>query len=363
MSGHIYILTDGVNTKIGITTSLEKRLASYSTHNPSFYTFKVYETAEIDEAKRIEAVVKLYFREKLTGSGKEWFAVTPEQVDRIVAVFLEPTSEEVITPAMHGLRPPSELGERLQKVVDALKNRKGYNSNESYRAKEHVADLFSSSFKLGIPEHRIPEGVVKQETLAPDLNNSDNGDERLRKAVRTNLFQIPYDDHTFNFFHLVKLASGSYVAMGTAKVSMPYLKAVEGKRAEIRAAANAFGWYAFDYDEWSWHAPNETGLILFTQKTPVQSRKSHWQNSFRRWVIERSKLLTQASSSAAEFDVMVKTVGDICDDSTFPLHVKSARQLYDEYLYPFFGITWNDEPLHFMQAAYERLFERWAVGS
>lgn len=363
MSGHIYILTDGVNTKIGITTSLEKRLSSYSTHNPNFYTFKVYETAEIDEAKKIEAVVKLYFREKLTGSGKEWFAVPPEQIDRIVTVFLEPTSEEVITPAMHGLRPPKELGDRLQKVGDALKSRKGYQSNDSYLAKERVAELFASSFKLGIPQHRVPEGVVKQDTLTPDLNNSNNGDERLRKAVQTNLVQIPYDDHTFNFYHLVKLASGSYVAIGTAKVSMPYLKAVEGKRAEIRAAASVFGWYAFDYDEWSWHAPDETGLILFTQKTPVQSRTSHWQNSFRKWVIERSKLLTQTSGSATELDILVKTVGDICDDSTFPLHVKTAHQLYDEYLEPFFGIAWNDEPLHFMQATYERLFERWAVGT
>lgn len=67
MSGHIYILTDGINTKIGITISLDKRMSSYNTHNPNFYTYKVYD-CDIEEAKKVEAVIKTYFKDRIKGT-------------------------------------------------------------------------------------------------------------------------------------------------------------------------------------------------------------------------------------------------------------------------------------------------------
>lgn len=96
------------------------------------------------------------------------------------------------------------------------------------------------------------------------------------------------------------------------------------------------------------------------QKTPVQRRLGLWENSFRKWVIERSKLLEQERiSNADDHRVLTKTISDICSDTTFPLHVQSVRELYESYMEPFFSIRFDSG--HFMQKTYEFLFEKWTA--
>ena len=56
MNGHLYILIDGSETGIGITTVLKKRMSSYNTHNLTFQIFKSYDCS-IEEAKRIETII------------------------------------------------------------------------------------------------------------------------------------------------------------------------------------------------------------------------------------------------------------------------------------------------------------------
>jgi predicted GIY-YIG superfamily endonuclease len=124
MSGHLYILTDGVNTKIGITTDLDKRLSSYKTHNPNFRQFKVY-ACEIDEAKRVETIIKQAFKDKLSSSSKEWFSVNPEVIDRYVSVLLIQPTQDNITPAMHGVRLTEEGRGLISKILKALKDKGG----------------------------------------------------------------------------------------------------------------------------------------------------------------------------------------------------------------------------------------------
>lgn len=357
MSGHIYILTDGINTKIGITISLDKRLSAYNTHNPNFYQYKVYD-CEIDAAKKIEAVIKLYFKEQITGLGKEWFAVPPEQIDRIVAVFLEKPVEEILTPAMHGVRLSNQGAEQLQAIEKTLSKSEGWNNTNTHEQKDKVAEIFASTFKLGIPEHRLPEDIVHKDNLCVDIYQCAKNSHEVEKALNHNYVRLPYEDHTIRFYHLVKLATGSYIAICSSKVSMPYLKAVEGKFTEIVEVANRYGLYAFQYDKWSWYAPDNSGLILCMQKTPIQKRLGMWENSFRKWVIERSKLLEQERISNQEaHEIMTKTIHYICGDSTFPLHVQSAEELYNDYLEPFFRIKFDGE--HFRQETYEFLFDKW----
>ncbi len=64
MSGYIYILTDGVNPRIGVTTAIEKRMAFYKKHNATAQLVKSYPCA-IDEAKRVETAIKHIFKGKL----------------------------------------------------------------------------------------------------------------------------------------------------------------------------------------------------------------------------------------------------------------------------------------------------------
>lgn len=365
-------MTDGINTKIGITISLDKRLSAYNTHNPNFYQYKVYD-CEIDVAKKVEAVIKLYFKEQITGSGKEWFAVPPEQIDRIVAVFLDKPVEEILTPAMHGVATTSEFYQLQQKVCDALTkqskefkrpetneemNQAKKRDSEVMEAKRAVAEHFASTFKLGIPEHRLPANIVLKDNLCVDIYQCAKESYEVEKALKDNYVRLPYEDHTIRFYHLVKLATGSYIAICSSEVSMPYLKAVEGKFSEIVEVANRYGLYAFQYDEWSWYAPDNSGLILYMQKTPIQKKLGMWENSFRKWVIERSKLLEQERIGNQEaHEIMTKTIYDICRDSIFPLHVQSAEELYNDYLEPFFRIEFDGE--HFMQETYEFLFDKW----
>lgn len=357
MSENIYILTDGVNTKIGITTSLEKRLSAYKTHNPNFYQYKVYE-CEVNLAKKVEAVIKLFFKEKIAGSGREWFAVSPDKIDRIVAILLDKDVEETLVPAMHGFRLSNQGAEQLQFIEDALVKSKGRNNENTHNQKNKMAEIFATTFKLGIPEHGIPEDIVLKCNLCVDIYECVKKSKEARQAIKNNYVRLPYDDHTVRFYHLVRLATGSYIALCSSVVSMPYLAAIEGKFAEIVKVANSCGLYAFQCDEWSWYAPGDSGLILYMQKTPIQKRLSMWENSFRKWIIERSKLLEQERIGHQEMhEVITKTIDDVCYDSTFPLHVQSVEELYKDYLEPFWGIEFNGK--HFMQETYEFLFDKW----
>lgn len=358
MSGHIYILTDGINTKIGITISLDKRMSSYNTHNPNFYTYKTYSCA-IEEAKKIEAVIKLYFKDRLSGSSKEWFNVQPDEINSVVLAFLEKPAEEAITPAMHGVRLPEQGYILKEKILEAVNDKDNkISADEFYGRKEAFMDLFASTYKLGLPKHRLPEDIVLTDGLAVDLQHCDRSSSVARKGVEHNYVQLPYDDHSQNFYHLVKLASGSFVAVCTSRVSMPYLKAIDGKKNEIMEAARKAGFYAFFLeDEWSWHYPEETAVILYMQKTPVASRMKRWEKSLRKWVIERAKLLEQ--ETFGDKDTLEKAIGDLSHDNTFPLDASSCKELYENYIGPFWGYWWDSEDPHFMKDAYAFLFDKW----
>lgn len=375
MAGYIYILTDGINTKIGITISLDKRLSAYNTHNPNFYQYKIYD-CQIEEAKKIESAIKLYFKDAITGSGKEWFTVPPERIDKIVSAFLERPIEEILTPAMHGVRLSVQGAEQLNAISGAVErqtrafkrphtaqdvSQANKLDSDLIDAKNKMAEIFSSSFKLGVPEHRLPDDIVHKDSLGVDIYECAKEFQDVYKAVQQNFVRLPYDDHTVRFYHLFNLASGSQVAVCSSIVSMPYLKAVEGKFPVIVEAASRFGFYAFKYDDWSWHAPGSTALILFMQKTPIKKRIVMWEKSFRRWVLERSKLLEQErTTNQKEHEILLKTIHDVCYDSTFPLDVQSAEDLYRKYLGIFFYIEPASE--HFMKESYDFLFDKWKCG-
>jgi hypothetical protein len=353
MSGHLYILTDGVNTKIGITTDLSKRLSSYKTHNPNFQQFKVY-ACEIDEAKRVEGVIKQAFKDKLSSSSKEWFSVNPEVIDRYVSVLLITPTQDNITPAMHGVRFTSEAGEIKNKILQALKAKGGF-ADDANQHKDILAECFANRFGLGIPYHKLPDDLVIKDGLGVDINNCDTESKLAQEGVSSNHVHISYDDHTDNFYHLVKLASGHFIAVCTAKVSMPYLKAIKGKDEEIIDAASAVGWYATFHHDWSWYYPDESGLILFQKKTPVPIILKQWDSSFRKWVVERSVLLKQEKTSNR--DNLIKCIEDISYDNTFPLDIQSYDELCDKYLEPYWGYNKDDD--FFLKESYSLLIEKW----
>lgn len=362
VSGHIYILTDGINTKIGITTDFNKRMSTYNTHNANIQLIKSY-PCDIEEAKRIETAIKYVFKGSLSGKSKEWFSVSPETVDRYVSTLLEKPLKTAFLPSMHGISLTEKAYNLKEEIVKLVEHANIEQRRKVDAKKEELAELFATCFGLGMPEHKLPpqEMVVVKDNAGVDTRHCTPAvqSQKVRQAVRSNRIAMPHDDHVWRYFHLVKLGTGCFVAVCTARVSMPYLKAIS-KDEEIQAIvelANEFGWYCTIHNDWSWHYPDKSALILYQPKTPVSNLLRLWDNSFRKWLIERQELLKLERFDNKED--LVKVIEDTAHDNTFPLDVISYRELCDKYFRPFWGVAHNEESDHWTRPAYEFLMSKW----
>ncbi|BBJ23198.1 GIY-YIG nuclease family protein [Candidatus Nitrotoga sp. AM1P] len=356
MNSHIYILTDGVNTKIGITTDLAKRMASYNTHNATIQLVEKYPCAE-DEAKRVETAIKSIFKGQLTGKGKEWFSVSPDVVDRYVSNLLEKPLSELLLPSFHGAQLTAVADDLKEDILKQIQAR----NIKSVQLKQQFAELFATKFSLGIVEHKLPENVVVKDNLSIDIHHCISPSESriVKEAVTNNHIRMPCEDHVWRFFNLVKLASGYYIAVCTAKVSMPYIERLQKEDAETEVAefAYALGLYATFHHEWSWHFPNKTGLILYQPKTPFHLTLKRWDQSFRKWIIERREVLK--NEPFQDRDMLAKTIEDIAHDNSFPLDIQSYPELCQKYFSPFLGFATYDEYPHWQKEAHIFLLEKW----
>lgn len=371
MDGYIYILTDGTNTKIGITMNFDKRMSSYKTHNANAQLVKSY-PCDFDEAKRIETTIKHVFKDSLTGKSKEWFTVSHEVVDRYVSALLEKPLTTANLPSMHGVRLTDKAYELKEEIVRLVEHNDREERIKAHAKQNELAELFATYFGLGLPEHKLPiEAVVVKDNAGVDTRCCTPPDQSraVVEAVRSNRIKLPCDDHVWRYFHLVKLGSGHFVAICTARVSMPYLNSVkDDENQEIVDLANEFGWYCTFHNDWSWHYPDQTALILYQPKTQVAHLMSLWGNSFRRWVIERQELLKLERFDDKE--ELEKVIEDIVHDNTFPLDVESYTELSDNYLVRYWGVVQvagylidDDESAPWHKPAYEFLFGKWRAGT
>lgn len=192
-----------------------------------------------------------------------------------VANLLEKPNQPAITPGMHGVR----ITERADRLLDEITNLLNHPNIEERRKaeakKEEMAETFAIAFGLGIPRHKLPDQaqIVIRQGLAIDMAHCADPDtsELVWNGVRKGHFNLPHDDHGYPFYHLVRLDTGHYVAICTAYVSMPYLAAIEKPEAvrEMVDAAKEIGWFCTMHHQWSWHAPRNTGLVLYQPQTPA----------------------------------------------------------------------------------------------
>lgn len=400
MPSHIYIIQDGRNSKIGITSDLKKRIDSYKTHNPNFLLFRAFEI-NAPTAKRIESAIVVAFKDKAVGEGKEWFAVAPETMEKCVLAFILPDEGNILPPSAHEIpltndarqaladihealsasgskegndeahrlwklrmdwneqfgSAPSEAGSagarKAKAEIDALDAKVTARSDAVRNGKDRLAELFADAARLGLPTHRVPDGTVRTGGLGVDWQHCAPGSEAVRQAVRGG-FRLPLDDHTERYFNLSLLASRSWVALCTARVSQPWLPQLEDAEAweRMASAAEDLGWICSVHDEWSWHAPGETGLILWQPKTPVRTLLERWDNSFRKWVVERRKTLLMEAKGDKDFR---KVIDDLAGDETFPLAVRDWDDLVETY----FDRYWKFEMPDRFKAVYRVLWEKW----
>lgn len=215
MPSHIYIIQDGRNSKIGITSDLKKRIDSYKTHNPNFLLFRAFET-DPPTAKRIESAIVVAFKNKAVGDGKEWFAIAPETMEKCVLAFLPSDEGDALPPSAHeipltndarqtlvelhealrasGSKEGNDEAHRLWKLrtdwnerfggdpakagsagakkakaeIDALGAKVSVRSDAVRTGKDRLAELFADAARLGLPAHRVPDGTVRTGGLGVD---------------------------------------------------------------------------------------------------------------------------------------------------------------------------------------------------
>jgi len=151
VTGYIYILTDGINTKISITVDFDKRMSSYNTHNPNIQLVKSY-PCNMEEARKVETAIKAIFKENLSSKSKEWFSVAPDTVDRYVSTLLEKPVKNTVLPSGHGVRLTSAADELQQIMLRQLESKNIEERRKQYATKETMAEHFANCFSLGIPE-------------------------------------------------------------------------------------------------------------------------------------------------------------------------------------------------------------------
>lgn len=339
----IYILTNGQDSKAGISTNVDTRMQAYRTHNPDFKLHTIRQGISIEDARRVESIVKACFKHVPSNTGKEWFQVSAEHMTRVVDFHLQPLRSNKDTSAIAAGDVPLSMAAR--DALDSIAS-----DRDKTDARYRVMDAFSAAFNLGIPAHKLPEDtVVKERFLPVDIAHCDSSHPFLQERIQGRTHGMQADDHLYRFYHLVELNSGYTVALCTSYVSMPYLERL-ADMSEILDKSEACGLRVFRQDQWAWWFPNRTGLLLYVQKTPVIDRLNAWEGSFRKWVIENSKALEMRTGHTNQIE-------DVTHDPTFPMHVTCWNDLLDGYLKRFYGL--GEDTANFLRPKYEHLFRLW----
>ncbi|ONU47771.1 hypothetical protein A8E62_32145 [Burkholderia cenocepacia] len=383
---HLYILTDGGSTKIGITEDLDKRMRAYNTHNPNYRQYRVFD-CDIQEAKRIEAAVKSYYKDKLSGSSKEWFQVPPEQILEMVTVLFNKPRGSLI-PIVHGVKMPPDYSDMLYKISCKIEEKKWRYSGDR-KINREIMTRFGELFQLGTPYFNLDtDKVIVTDPLSVDINHYQNplpfGPSRLtaqeratisceelqsmlsmsyeiRRQVQENSVQLPFEwnrKEDLEFFEVINLPTGYQIALSSARVIFPWIESVDYERPreqllndktyqDLLIHAKRFGLNVFRYDEWSPINPGKTGLIVLTQKTPIKDKLKMFNSSLRRWVIENYKALEQ---ELYKYKYMLYSIRH---DSTFPLDIQTIKDIEDYC--ECFGFPFGSEE----QRIYNYLLDEW----
>jgi hypothetical protein len=350
----IYIMSDGVNSKIGITTNLQNRVSTYKTHNPTATLFSHYICSK---AKDIELAIKTLFKDKTITSSKEWFNLNPNYLDRIVSLLVhgENNTHLDIIPAMNHVPLHDDF-------IDLIDDEDGKVYRDKYLK---ASEIFAREFNLGIPRHLLPDSVIRIEGMPIDIYECRITDFSTHSYQTS---EILYQDHSYYFYHLVNLTSGKQIALCTSFISMPYHYDSSGtgkeekrnkfentRYPEILEDAKDRGYYVFRHDNWSWHNRGETALFLVMQKTPVSKRLELWKNSFRKWILERKKAIEQESFKDSKD--LIYAIEDVCGNAFFPLHIQGSDD-FAEYLFQY-HIDYYDKASFPLRDAFDFLFAKW----
>lgn len=256
---------------------------------------------------------------------------------------------------------PDSIAALLAEIKQKIEDRKN-GASQKLKAMEVIA----AYFKLGIPEHCLPDNIEHATKLAPDLLYATDKYATLA-CINNRGFSVPRADHVFNFYRLVSDLNNVCIAVCISKISMPYTHDIREVEAASVEFAENIGWTVTFKHEWSWHYPSKTGLFIYQQKTPSDTTLKLWQTSFKLWVMLNKKLLiAKCIKDSVYLDMCIE---DITWDNTFPLNVNSYEELRDNYLIPYLHVGYeNDEDKEeddyeefFLKNSFKFAFELWHI--
>lgn len=324
----LYVLQAGENCKIGISSNFKKRLATYATHNPKFSIVKIFE-CDAAVAKEVELAIKRLNSGYRAGTSREWFSVSPAVILDQIHVEFSKLNAAATQPGLHGVPVPRTYAELLKNISEAV--RSDISSTEQiWGLKEKAASMFGKSFSLGLATHELDiEKVLLTDSAGLDHKNCKPGGSAF--IAENRWVHFPHQDHTWEYYDLLPVSGDYFVASCRAVVSMPYLSSDKtGIRglAESRAYADRLGWNCTIHNEWSWHWPKDTGLILYQRKESPKDLAKAWDTSFKKWVFSNRKnlLLTDAD------EWMSYAIEDVTTDTHFPLGVQNYPECLEGYL-------------------------------
>ena len=326
----IYILTDGFNSKIGITKNFDKRVKAYNTHNPNFTVYKVYENLEDERIGEIERKVKSFFKSYSHFASKEWFGLQPKIIDNYLFQLVNDKKYvEKPNPSFHGV-PLTEqaltIRDKINRFFDPLQN-----SIDHIQHAKHIvefAQVFGRVFNLGLPAELLPKSTIHKTELGIDINHCDPDYVNSTFPTHKNI-RLMTERGSWTFYTPVELQSGCYVALPTGRASLVPLAKTESKRTEIKKQAAKLGWHCTFHPEWAFiqsEKAEKYDLILYERKTRQIEDLDNFKKSFKKFIIENKKLF-----EIEDIDNMQQCINFILNTPTFPLDVMTYKELLKVY--------------------------------
>ncbi|WP_396190352.1 GIY-YIG nuclease family protein [Flavobacterium sp.] len=325
---YLYILTDGENTKIGITGDLVRRLRSYTTHASKHIS--LHSKYHFDDyiARKLESSVKQRFHSKLYGQGKEWFALSPTLIDQFVKKLMKDNGYYELGPVRcfnFNQKLPIDLKDKIDSAGE---------KNLEPKIKKEIIDTFSSLFQLGIPQYQVEKDIkcLSEEdfSYAIDLDtirlNSLEKRKRDREIIKSNYIQQNTNDYIYRFYSKMPLSNGTYYAFCSSIILFSEHPLDYDKGVEFANDYDLFFINNLNLSSWNWYDKSKHMYLFIKKNLPDQT---DWDLSFRKWFIENTDILFQLCDlQAADYYSYQNFSTDVLKDIHFPLTIRNASDFF-----------------------------------
>lgn len=316
---YIYVISipNTVHTKIGITDNWERRAGEYKTSNPNFELNLLEELPE-KTAIQIEQAIKHSWKHLLIktninagtkGQSTEWFNVPHNtlkyEVERHISNIRANLSYQTNgLPISHnGKVPPTALALRLLEKIQK--------DNQNQEVVLELIDEFSRNFELGIYEERISNKTANYED----------------KDLFFGELEI-FSDAVYSFYKKMPISEKlDYMVLNGIVI---YTDTENGEiHQNIFNTAKKYGFYVVTnkvLSLWNWE-DKSSSMFLLVPKDTLYWNPVYWENSLRRWALERYSVLIQEIHSDLELKTRENIVEQISESNSIPLSCCNPNEM------------------------------------